>query len=55
MRRAASTKASRSFLDKIFVSFSDIHGATAKAADGADDLTGGIGKAEKGSRTSPTG
>ncbi|WP_328482440.1 YhgE/Pip domain-containing protein [Streptomyces sp. NBC_00377] len=50
VRRAASTKASRSFLDKIFVSFSDIHGATAKAADGADDLTGGIGKAEKGSK-----
>ncbi|MFJ8105381.1 YhgE/Pip family protein [Streptomyces sp. NPDC096132] len=50
VRTAASTKASRSFLDKIFVSFSDIHGATAKAADGADDLKGGIGKAEKGSQ-----
>ncbi|MER6414893.1 YhgE/Pip domain-containing protein [Streptomyces humidus] len=50
VRRAASTKASRSFLDKIFVSFSDIHGATAKAADGADDLNGGIGKAEQGSK-----
>ncbi|WP_460064635.1 YhgE/Pip family protein [Streptomyces sp. YKOK-I1] len=50
VRTAASTKASRSFLDKIFVSFSDLHGATAKAADGADDLNGGIGKAEKGSK-----
>lgn len=50
VRTAASTKASRSFLDKIFVSFSDIHGATAEAADGADDLKGGIGKAEKGSK-----
>ncbi|WP_069771263.1 YhgE/Pip domain-containing protein [Streptomyces sp. LUP30] len=50
VRRAASTKASRTFLDKIFVSFSDIHGATAKAADGADDLNGGIGKAEQGSK-----
>ncbi|MER5434744.1 YhgE/Pip domain-containing protein [Streptomyces sp. NPDC002588] len=50
VRTAASTKASRSFLDKIFVSFSDIHGATARAADGADDLEGGIGKAEKGSK-----
>ncbi|MFF5189722.1 YhgE/Pip family protein [Streptomyces sp. NPDC000345] len=50
VRTAASTKASRSFLDKIFVSFSDIHGATAKAADGAEDLKGGIGKAEKGSK-----
>ncbi|MEU1512800.1 YhgE/Pip domain-containing protein [Streptomyces sp. NPDC005811] len=50
VRTAASTKASRSFLDRIFVSFSDLHGATAKAADGADDLNGGIGKAEKGSK-----
>ncbi|MGI5374754.1 YhgE/Pip family protein [Streptomyces sp. CA-251387] len=50
VREAASTKASRSFLDKIFVSFSDIHGATVKAANGADQLEGGIGKAEKGSK-----
>jgi len=50
VRTAASTKASRSFLDKIFISFSDIHGATEKAAKGADTLTGGIGKAERGSK-----
>ncbi|MDQ0683217.1 putative membrane protein [Streptomyces achromogenes] len=50
VRTAASTKTSRSFLDKIFVSFSDIHGKTQQAADGADDLTGGIGKAKKGSK-----
>ncbi|MEU9053958.1 YhgE/Pip domain-containing protein [Streptomyces sp. NPDC048384] len=50
VREAASTKASRSFLDKIFVSFSDIHGKTVKAANGADKLEGGIGKAEKGSK-----
>ncbi|CAL9418953.1 YhgE/Pip family protein [Streptomyces sp. enrichment culture] len=50
VRTAASTKTSRSFLDKIFISFSDIHGATEKAADGADKLKGGIGKAEKGSK-----
>jgi len=50
VRTAASTKASRSFLDKIFVSFSDIHGETAKAAKGADTLKGGIGKAKKGSK-----
>ncbi|MFJ8633516.1 YhgE/Pip family protein [Streptomyces sp. NPDC093568] len=50
VREAASTKASRSFLDRIFVSFSDIHGATVKAANGADRLEGGIGKAEKGSK-----
>ncbi|MBW5424891.1 DUF3533 domain-containing protein [Streptomyces sp. BG9H] len=50
VRRAASTKASRSFLDKIFISFSDIHDKTKKAAEGADRLEGGIGKAEKGSK-----
>ncbi|QDQ11060.1 YhgE/Pip family protein [Streptomyces spectabilis] len=50
VRTAASTKASRGFLDKIFISFSDIHGATAKAAKGADTLEGGIGKAKKGSK-----
>ncbi|MFI8187940.1 YhgE/Pip family protein [Streptomyces sp. NPDC085946] len=50
VRRAASSKTSRGFLDRIFVSFSDIHGETVKAAEGADKLKGGIGKAEKGSR-----
>ncbi|MCX4574440.1 YhgE/Pip domain-containing protein [Streptomyces sp. NBC_01571] len=50
VRTAASTKASRSFLDKIFISFSDIHGETEKAAKGADRLKGGIGKAKKGSK-----
>ncbi|TGB16332.1 YhgE/Pip domain-containing protein [Streptomyces sp. MZ04] len=50
VRTAASTKASRSFLDKIFISFSDIHGATEKAAKGADKLDGGIGDAKKGSK-----
>ncbi|MFD4634307.1 YhgE/Pip family protein [Streptomyces sp. NPDC058284] len=50
VRSAASTKASRSFLDKIFISFSDIHGKTQKAADGADKLDSGIGKAKKGSK-----
>ncbi|MFE2281980.1 YhgE/Pip family protein [Streptomyces sp. NPDC059454] len=49
VRQAASTKTSRSFLDRIFVSFSDIHGETVKAAKGADKLGNGIGKAEKGS------
>jgi putative membrane protein len=50
VRTAASTKTSRSFLDRIFISFSDIHGQTVKAANGADRLKGGIGKAEKGSK-----
>ncbi|WP_328746640.1 YhgE/Pip domain-containing protein [Streptomyces sp. NBC_00285] len=55
VRQAASTKASRSFLDRIFISFSDIHGATVKAANGADDLEGGIGKAEQGSEDLASG
>ncbi|MFI1444661.1 YhgE/Pip family protein [Streptomyces fructofermentans] len=50
VRTAASTKASRSFLDRIFVSFSDLHGETEKAARGADRLKGGIGRAKKGSK-----
>ncbi|MET8326066.1 YhgE/Pip domain-containing protein [Streptomyces sp. NPDC005181] len=50
VRTAASTHASRGFLDRIFISFSDLHDATAKAAQGADDLEGGIGKAKKGSK-----
>ncbi|MEU1279038.1 YhgE/Pip domain-containing protein [Streptomyces sp. NPDC005805] len=50
VRTAASTDASRTFLDRIFISFSDIHDATEKAAKGADDLKSGVGKAKKGSR-----
>ncbi|MFD7136426.1 YhgE/Pip family protein [Streptomyces sp. NPDC059894] len=50
VRSAASTKASRSFLDRIFISFSDIHGSTVEAADGADRLQKGLGKAEQGSQ-----
>src|SRR4051812_48806721 len=50
VRSAASTKASRTFLDRIFVSFSDIYGETVKAANGADRLKGGIGTAEEGSK-----
>ncbi|WP_153814566.1 YhgE/Pip domain-containing protein [Streptomyces sp. SUK 48] len=50
VRSAASSKASRSFLDKIFISFSDIHDKTTTAAKGADKLNSGLGKAEKGSK-----
>ncbi|WP_335931665.1 YhgE/Pip domain-containing protein [Streptomyces sp. PTD5-9] len=50
VRTAASTNASRTFYDRIFIDFSDLHDATAKAAKGADDLKGGIGKAKKGSQ-----
>ncbi|WP_338676182.1 YhgE/Pip domain-containing protein [Streptomyces sp. SCSIO 30461] len=49
VRKSASQNASRSILDKIFISFSDIHDATEKAANGADELKGGIGKAKRGS------
>ncbi|MEV4328951.1 YhgE/Pip domain-containing protein [Streptomyces sp. NPDC049597] len=50
VRTAASTNASRGFLDRIFISFSDIHDATAEAAKGADKLKDGVGKAKKGSK-----
>lgn len=50
VRTAASTNASRGFLDRIFINFSDLHDATEKAAKGATDLRGGIGKAKKGSK-----
>lgn len=50
VRTAASTNASRGFLDRIFINFSDLHDATAKAAKGAADLESGIGKAKKGSK-----
>ncbi|MGH3314176.1 MAG: YhgE/Pip family protein [Streptomyces sp.] len=48
IRAAASSKASRGFYDRIFVSFATLHGRTAKAARGADDLGSGIGRAQKG-------
>ena len=48
VRAAASSKASRGFYDKIFLSFSTLHGRTAKAAEGADDLGDGIGRAKSG-------
>ncbi|WP_069753660.1 YhgE/Pip family protein [Streptomyces sp. EN16] len=50
VRNAASTNASRSFLDRIFINFSDLHDKTAEAARGADDLKGGISKAKQGSK-----
>ncbi|WEH42263.1 YhgE/Pip domain-containing protein [Streptomyces sp. AM 2-1-1] len=50
IRAAASAEASRGFLDRIFVDFSDLHDATAKAAAGAGDLHSGIATAEKGSK-----
>ncbi|MDX3852880.1 YhgE/Pip domain-containing protein [Streptomyces sp. AK02-01A] len=49
VRTAASTNASRSFLDRIFISFSGIHDSTERAAKGADQLRSGISRAQKGS------
>ncbi|MET9651799.1 YhgE/Pip domain-containing protein [Streptomyces sp. NPDC006460] len=51
VRTAASTKSSRSFLDRIFISFSDIHDATAEAAKGAGQVKDGVDKAKKGSKS----
>ncbi|QKW06005.1 YhgE/Pip domain-containing protein [Streptomyces sp. NA04227] len=50
VRAAASSKASRGFYDRIFIAFSDIHDATEKAAKGASQLEGGIGRATNGSK-----
>ncbi|RII18277.1 ABC-2 family transporter protein [Streptomyces sp. YIM 130001] len=50
VRSAASSKSARSFLDKIFISFSDIHGKTKEAAEGADKLKDGAGEAKRGSK-----
>ncbi|MFF5443607.1 YhgE/Pip family protein [Streptomyces sp. NPDC012888] len=50
VRSAASTNASRGFLDKIFISFSDLHDKTAEAADGATQLKDGTVKAKQGAK-----
>ncbi|ARF54907.1 YhgE/Pip domain-containing protein [Streptomyces gilvosporeus] len=49
VRSAASEKSARTFFDKIFVSFSTLHGKTEEAAEGADKLKNGLGKAKDGS------
>ncbi|WP_214408550.1 YhgE/Pip domain-containing protein [Sphaerisporangium fuscum] len=48
VRDAASRSAIRGYLDKIFLSFGEIHDATAKAAKGADKLSDGTAQASKG-------
>ncbi|MFJ3642141.1 YhgE/Pip family protein [Streptomyces sp. NPDC090108] len=50
VRSAASARTSRTFLDRIFVSFSTLHDRTETAARGADRLERGLDKAEKGSK-----
>lgn len=54
VRTAASTKASRSFLDKIFISFSDIHGETEKAAKEPTGSRAGSARPRRAPRTSRT-
>ncbi|MFF4606780.1 YhgE/Pip family protein [Streptomyces sp. NPDC001339] len=46
LRAKASAGSSRQFLDKIFVSFSDLHDQTKKAADGAGKVDEGLGTAK---------
>ncbi|MCK7625350.1 YhgE/Pip domain-containing protein [Streptomyces sp. RS10V-4] len=47
IRAKTSSKSTRAFLDKIFVSFSDLHDQTAKAADGAGKVDDGLGTARE--------
>lgn len=49
VRATVSAKASRKYYDRIYVSFSDLHDQTQKAAEGADDVTTGAVRAEDGS------
>ncbi|RXS65785.1 YhgE/Pip domain-containing protein [Streptomyces sp. TM32] len=49
IRAKTSASSSRAMLDKIFISFSDLHDQTAKAADGAGKVDKGVGSAKKGS------
>ncbi|MGW1377115.1 YhgE/Pip family protein [Streptomyces sp. NPDC002446] len=46
LRAKTSASSSRAFFDKIFVSFSDLHTETKKAADGATKIDGGLGSAK---------
>ncbi|MFE6688056.1 YhgE/Pip family protein [Streptomyces sp. NPDC057743] len=47
IRAKTSSKSTRAFFDKIFVSFSDLHDETAKAADGAGKVDDGLGTASQ--------
>ncbi|MEV0369210.1 YhgE/Pip domain-containing protein [Streptomyces sp. NPDC050636] len=49
IRAKTSATSSRAMLDKIFVSFSDLHDKTADAADGAGEIDKNLGKAKQGS------
>ncbi|KUL34143.1 hypothetical protein ADL22_30950 [Streptomyces sp. NRRL F-4489] len=47
IRAKTSSKSTRGFLDKIFVSFSDLHDQTADAAKGAGQIDDGLGTARE--------
>ncbi|MFF4775562.1 YhgE/Pip family protein [Microtetraspora fusca] len=48
VKAAADRTAVKGYLDQIFLSFADLHDATAKAADGADRIHDGSTTAQKG-------
>ena len=47
VRAKTSANLGRAMLDKIFVSFSDLHDKTAEAADGAGKVDDGLGSAKE--------
>ncbi|GAA3121875.1 YhgE/Pip domain-containing protein [Streptosporangium carneum] len=55
VRGAAGRTALKDYWDEVFVSFGELHDATAKAADGADELHDGTEKAGEGASTLSSG
>ncbi|MEV7005800.1 YhgE/Pip domain-containing protein [Streptosporangium sp. NPDC051022] len=55
VRDAASRTALKDYWDSVFVSFGELHDATAKAADGAGELHDGTAKAGEGASSLSTG
>lgn len=55
VRAAASRSASRTYVDKMLLGFSDAHGKVAQAALGARDLATGLDRAQRGARRLASG
>lgn len=55
VRAAASRSASRTYVDKMLLGFSDAHGKVAQAALGARDLSAGLARAQRGARRLASG
>ncbi|WP_406318338.1 YhgE/Pip domain-containing protein [Streptosporangium sp. NBC_01639] len=55
VKDAASRTALKDYWDNVFVSFGELHDATAKAADGADELHDGTAEAGRGASTLNSG